>query len=213
MAHDAERAEIVRYAIAASDSGLSSGTSGNLSIRVDEGVLITPSSLDPHETTPDDICLVSLDGDVLAGDRRPSSEVPMHLAVYASTKARAVVHTHSEYATVISTTHDVLPAVHYNILGLGGPVRVAPYATFGTPELARNIATALEGRAGAILQNHGAITFGPSLRQAYERSVLLEWLAALYWRALQVGEPRLLSDDELADVAAQSARLRYGNTR
>ncbi|MEO6570724.1 MAG: class II aldolase/adducin family protein [Ilumatobacteraceae bacterium] len=210
MNHASERTAIVDHAQAAIEAGLSTGTSGNLSVRVDDGVLITPSGLDPAEMTPADVCLVSMEGVVMAGDRRPSSEVPMHLAVYEDTGAVAVVHTHPPFATAISLTHDELPAVHYTINGLGGPVRVAPYATFGTDELAGNIRVALEGRSGAILQNHGMITYGTSLRQAYERSVLLEWLSTLFWRSLQIGTPKILTIDELAAVRAQSQRLRYG---
>jgi L-fuculose-phosphate aldolase len=209
----ARRAELVALARRASAEGLSSGTSGNLSVRVDDSVLITPSSLDPDETETDDICVVDLSGVQVMGARRPSSEVPMHLAVYRTTSATAVVHTHSPFATALSVTIDELPAVHYNIAGLGGPVRVAPYATFGSDELAANIATALDGRVAAILQSHGTIAVGRTLRQAFDRAVLLEWLCALYWRALQVGSPRILSDADLDAVRAQSQRLRYGTGR
>lgn len=211
--HAAHRSELVALARRASADGLSSGTSGNLSVRVDDTVLITPSSLDPDDTGPDDLCVVDLDGQQVGGDRRPSSEVPMHLAVYRTTSATAVVHTHSPFATALSVTIDELPAVHYNIAALGGPVRVAPYATFGSDELAANIATALDGRVAAILQNHGTIAVGRTLRQAFDRAVLLEWLCALYWRALQVGAPRILSEDDLDAVRAQSQRLHYGGAR
>ena len=213
MNHAAERRAIVAHAQAAIAAGLSTGTSGNLSVRVDDGVLITPSGVDPAEMAPEQICLVPSDGGEPIGPLRPSSEVPMHMAVYRSTDAAAIVHTHPEFATAISLTHDELPAVHYTINGLGGPVRVAPYATFGTDELAQNITEALEGRSGALLQNHGMVTCGASIRQAFERSVLLEWLAALYWRALQIGTPRILSDTELDAVREQSHRLRYGSQR
>lgn len=210
MTLDEARDDLVAHQLAAFEAGLSTGTSGNLSVRVGEDVLITPSGLDPRATGPDDLCLVALDATVVDGSRRPSSEVPMHLAIYEATDARAVVHTHSAYATAISLTHDELPAVHYNINSLGGPVRVAPYATFGTPELAANIADALDGRSGAILANHGAVTIGATLREAYERSLLLEWLCTLFWRSLQVGTPRLLTAEQLQAVRDQAARLRYG---
>jgi L-fuculose-phosphate aldolase len=209
----AHRAELVALARRASTEGLSSGTSGNLSVRVDDSVLITPSSLDPDDTGPADICVVDLTGQQVAGERRPSSEVPMHLAVYRTTSATAVVHTHSPFATALSVTIDELPAVHYNIAALGGPVRVAPYATFGSDELAANIAAALDGRVAAILQNHGTIAVGRTLRQAFDRAVMLEWLCALYWRALQVGTPRILTEADLDAVRAQSQRLRYGGAR
>ena len=213
MDHAAQRAELVELTRRAAATGLSIGTSGNLSMRVDAGVLITPSGRDIDNLEPADICLVDADGRQVAGELRPSSEVPMHLAVYRSSDALAVVHTHSPYATALSITLNELPAVHYTINGLGGPVRVAPYATFGTPELAANIATALTDRSAAILQNHGTIATGASLRQAFDRAELLEWLATLHWRALQVGSPKILTDDELTDVREQSSRLRYGSQR
>ena len=213
MDHAAQRTELVEMTRRVSATGLSIGTSGNLSVRVEGGVLITPSGRDVDDLEPADICLVDVDGRQVAGELRPSSEVPMHLAVYRSSDAKAVVHTHSPYATALSITLNELPAVHYTINGLGGPVRVAPYATFGTPELAANIATALTDRNAAILQNHGTIATGASLRQAFERVELLEWLATLHWRALQVGSPKMLTQDELTDVREQSARLRYESRR
>lgn len=213
MEHLPERKSIVELCRRASGTGLSVGTSGNLSVRVEQGVLITPSGRDPESMEPEDICLIDLEGTVISGSLRPSSEVPMHLAVYRHTEATAVVHTHSPYATVLSVVLDELPAVHYTINGLGGPVRVAPYATFGTEDLAANLVAALADRTAVILQNHGALTVGSSLRQAFDRSVLLEWLAALYWRARQLGDPKILTPGELDDVRAQSMRLRYGPAR
>ena len=137
----------------------------------------------------------------------------MHLAVYRHTDAAAVVHTHSPFATALSLVLDELPAVHYTINGLGGPVRVAPYATFGSAQLATHLAAALHERNAAILQNHGTVAIGVTLRQAYERAVLLEWLSELYWRARQIGEPRILSQPELDAVRDQATRLRYGSQR
>jgi len=211
--HAHQRTELVELSRRAAATGLSIGTAGNLSIRVDDGVLITPSGRDVEHTEPLDICLVDFDGKQITGELRPSSEVPMHLAVYRTTDAAAVVHTHSPYATALSLTMTELPSVHYTINGLGGPVRVAPYATFGTPQLAGHIAVALKDRQAAILQNHGTIAIGASLRRAFDRAVLLEWLCTLYWRALQAGTPKILSEAELADVAKQSAHLHYGSQR
>jgi len=213
MRNAVERDAIVLLARRASSEGLSPGTSGNLSIRTSDGVLITPSGRPPERMLASDICLVDLDGRTLEGDLQPSSELPMHLTVYRHTDASAVVHTHSSMATAVSLTHTELPAVHYTINGLGGPVRVAPYATFGTPELAENIAVALDGRSAAIMQNHGTIAIGSTLEQAYDRARLLEWLCTLFWNALQIGEPRILSEHELRLVRDQSARLRYGSQR
>ena len=146
--YQVEREQIVEFARRASATGLSIGTSGNISARVDAGVLITPSGRDADTTMPADLCLVDVDGFQVDGAFRPSSELPMHLAVYHRTDAAAVVHTHSPYATALSVVLDELPAVHYTINGLGGPVRVAPYATFGSPELAEHITGALDQQIG-----------------------------------------------------------------
>ena len=124
----------------------------------------------------------------------------MHLTIYRHTKALAVVHTHSPFATAVSTVLDELPPVHYALAGLGGPIRVAPYATFGSGDLARNMIAALEGRSAALLQNHGTIAYGRDLAQAYLRAQTLEWVAEVYWRAKTLGEPRILPVEELERV-------------
>jgi L-fuculose-phosphate aldolase len=148
--------------------------------------------------------VVTLDGEIVEAPSPPSSETPMHLSVYRSTPAQAVVHTHSPYATVLSTVVEELPPIHYVIAGLGGSVRVAPYATFGTRELADNMAEGLEGRTAVILQNHGTITYGRTLEAAFTRSVTLEWLATLYWRATLFGSPHLLDDAEIDRVREEA---------
>lgn len=135
----------------------------------------------------------------------------MHWEVYSTTDAGAVVHTHSPEVIALSVTCEELPAVHYAIARLGGPVRVAPYTRFGSEGLAHGARSALEGHTAAILQNHGAITYGPTLREAYDRAALLEWLAGVYRRALQYGTPRLLTDAELDEVVAEARRRRYGD--
>jgi L-fuculose-phosphate aldolase len=136
--------------------------------------------------------------------RKPSSETPMHLALYAATGARAIVHTHSVFATVVATTMTELPPIHYNALLLGGTVRVAPYATYGTPELAANVVEALAGGQAALMANHGGVTIGGSLEQAFEATRLLEWLCEVYVRALGVGRPAVLTDDQLAAVVERA---------
>ena len=130
----------------------------------------------------------------------------MHLAIYAATKAgRAVVHTHSPEVIALSAGRDELPAIHYAITGLGGPVRVAPYVRFGSAGLAASAVTALDGRSAVILRNHGAVTYGRDLAQAYDRALLLEWLARTYRLALSYGEPAILSAAELDEVTASPA--------
>jgi L-fuculose-phosphate aldolase len=185
------------------------GTSGNISVRVDDLVAITPSGLDYETLTAEEVLVVDMDGTVVSGEQRPSSELPMHLAVYRSTDARAIVHTHSLFATSVGTVCDELPAVHYMINALGGPVRVAPYATFGSEELAAGVAAALHERTGALMRNHGAITVGPTLKSAYDRAVNLEWLSELYWRASLLGAPSVLSADELEAMREQARRKAY----
>ena len=203
------RAQLVAYGGRLVSEGLCIGTAGNLSVRAGENVLITPSSIPPGDLSPELIATAEADGRILDAPARPSSELPLHLAVYAATDAGAIVHTHSPFATVLSTTVDVLPAVHYMINGLGGPVRVVPYATFGSTELADGVRAGLRERYGAILQNHGTVTYGKTLADAFYRAHLLEWLATLYWRAAQLGRPRILDEEELRLVREQGSRLRY----
>ncbi|GKQ38337.1 class II aldolase/adducin family protein [Streptomyces sp. A012304] len=190
--------------------GLVVGTSGNVSVRVGDTVLVTPSGVPYDRLTPDDLTGVDLDGRQVRGTLVPTSELPMHLAVYRTTDARAVVHTHAVHATAVSTLVPELPTVHYMTAALGGPVRVAPYATYGTEELARNMLHALADRTGCLLQNHGTITYGTTLDQAYDRTAQLEWMCRLWLTASSVPgrTPTLLTDGQLTEV---SERLRgYG---
>jgi L-fuculose-phosphate aldolase len=209
----AAREELVRYCARLLADGLAVGAAGNLSIRVGEVIAITPSGIAYDELTPADICLVTLAGDEVESAETPSSELPMHLAVYAATGAGAVVHTHSPEVVALSATCEELPAVHYAITSLGGPVRVAPYTRFGSAGLAAAAVAALQGRHAAILQNHGAVCYGATLAAAYEQALLLEWLARVYRLARAHGEPRILSQAELDEVAAEALRRRYGERR
>ena len=209
----AARAQLVSYSARLLDDGLAVGSAGNLSVRAGRVVVITPSGIGYHRLRAEDICLVGADGTELDTPRTPSSETPMHLAIYAATGAMAVVHTHSAEVIALSAARDELPAIHYAITGLGGPVRVARYVRFGSEGLAAAAVEAMAGRSAAILQNHGAITCGRSLTEAYDRALLLEWLARTYRLALSYGpEPRILSDAELAEVTAESRRRRYGES-
>ncbi|MFF4653905.1 class II aldolase/adducin family protein [Streptomyces sp. NPDC001381] len=190
--------------------GLVVGTSGNVSARVGDTVLVTPSGVPYDRLTPGDITGVDLTGRQVLGTLTPTSELPMHLAVYRRTDARAVVHTHAVHATAVSTLVTVLPSVHYMTGALGGPVRVAPYATYGTEELAENTLRALDGRTGCLLQNHGTLTYGTTLDQAFDRTAQLEWMCRLWLTASSVPgrTPTLLTDAQLAEAGE---RLRtYG---
>jgi L-fuculose-phosphate aldolase len=201
------REAVAAYARRLVGDGLVVGTAGNLSVRLDDRVAITPSAVPYEELTPDRVALVALDGTALEGD--PSRELPLHLAVYRETDADAVVHTHSPWATALACTAHELPAVHYLVAELGGPVRVAPYATPGSEELGQALLPALTERSAALLASHGGVTVGATLEQAYARALLLEWLCALYARARSLGEPRLIAAaevDRLADLVKTYGR-------
>ena len=208
-------AQLVSYSARLLADGLAVGSAGNISVRQGGIVAITPSGISYAEMRPEDICLIAPDGTGLAegSTETPSSETPMHLAIYEATKARAVVHTHSPEVIALSASRRELPAIHYAITGLGGPVRVAPYRTFGSAELAAAAVDALRGRSAVILRNHGAVTCGRDLTQAYDRALLLEWLARTYRMALSYGEPATLSAAELDEVTAETRRRRYGERR
>ncbi|MFF7312510.1 class II aldolase/adducin family protein [Streptomyces sp. NPDC008137] len=192
--------------------GLVVGTSGNVSVRVGDTVLVTPSGVPYDRLAPDDVTGVDLDGRQVLGTLVPTSELPMHLAVYRTTGARAVVHTHAVHATAVSTLVRELPLIHYMAAALGGPVRVAPYATYGSDELAENMLRALADRSGCLLQNHGTITYGTSLDQAYDRTAQLEWMCRLWLTATSVPglSPSLLSTEQLTEV---QDRLRHYGQR
>ena len=207
----AERAALEQARQAVSDGGrrlvtdgLVTGTAGNVSVRVGDLVAISPSSVPYEQVGPDDVCVVDLHGRQVDGSStlRSSTETGLHLAVYAATGAGAVVHHHGLRSVAVSTVVDVLPPLHYYVVRLGGPPRVAPYARYGTPELARAVSAALQDRTAALMQNHGALTYGADLAQAFERAHLLEWLCELFVEASALGRPRSLSTEELAEVAA-----------
>ncbi|WP_300611363.1 class II aldolase/adducin family protein [Trebonia sp.] len=202
------RQEIVRVCRELAAAGLVVGTAGNVSVRSADLVAVTPSGLDYHDMSPDLVGVHRLDGTQVDAPLQPTSELPLHLAIYAGTDASAVVHTHSLAATAVSTVADELPAIHYYVAIFGGPVRVAPYATYGTGELARNVVAALRGRTGCLIGSHGAVTIGPDLKTAHTRTLYLEWLSELYLRATAAGKPRLLPPAEIEAVAGKLAR--YG---
>jgi L-fuculose-phosphate aldolase len=206
-----EREQVAAVAGRLAAAGLVVGASGNVSARAGERVAITAGGAALAELEPEQVVVVSLDGEVLDGDLAPTSEIELHLEVYRRFGTGAVVHTHAPMATALSCILDELPCIHYEMLLLGGGVRVAQYATFGTPELARNVVDALEGRTAALISNHGAVTHGPDLSAAERATELLEWAANVYWRARAVGTPRLL-DEHQQRAVLEAARARgYGN--
>ncbi|GAA1758869.1 class II aldolase/adducin family protein [Nocardioides hankookensis] len=190
--------------------GLFIGTAGNVSVREGDRVAVTGTGVVLGRCTEPDVTVVSLDGTVLEGDLVPTSELDLHLGIYADTDAAAVVHTHAPYSTAVACVLDELPVLHYQHLALGGATRVAPYATFGTPDLATHVRAALAGRHAALMANHGSVAIGSSLDKAVEHALLLEWLATLHHRASALGAPRVLTEDEQADVIAQAISRNYG---
>jgi L-fuculose-phosphate aldolase len=185
------------------EKGLVLGTAGNISERDGRRVAITPTGAVLAELTPDQVAVIDLDGVPLEGELAPTSELELHLGVYRRYEAGAVVHTHAPLATALSCVIDELPVVHYHLLMLGGPIRVAPHATFGTPELAEVTLDALDGRAAALMANHGAIVHGQDLATAVEMSLVLEWACGVYWHAAAIGSPRAL-DAEQREAVVQA---------
>jgi L-fuculose-phosphate aldolase len=204
------RAALVRYGARLVADHLVVGSAGNISVRVGDRIVMTPTGVNYGQITEESVNVLDADGTILAGTGKRSSEWPMHRKIYDLTQASAVVHTHSPFGVAVGTICDEIPAVHYSVLRLGGPtVRVAPYTTFGSEALAANVAAALEDRFAALLQNHGAVAFGLSLEEAYDRAQLLEWLSEVYWRARLAGTPRILSAAELDAHREQVRRHRH----
>jgi L-fuculose-phosphate aldolase len=180
--------------------GLIVGSSGNVSERVADGMMITPSGGAPDGGVT--LVHTGMDGSVLSGDGTPSSEWALHAAVYrVCPDARFVVHTHADACTALACLGVGLPAFHYMVLEFGGDdVRCAPYVTFGTQALADVAAEAIEGRRACLLANHGMIVCAPTASAALTRTVLLETLCRQYLLACSAGEPRLLTAQEMADA-------------
>ena len=202
----AAREAIVATCRELSRTGLVVGTAGNVSVREGDLVAVTPSGVRYAELAPGVVGVHRLDGTAVEALLAPTSELPLHLAIYAARpEAGAVVHTHSPAATALSALVDEVPPVHYYTAMFGGPVHVAPYATYGTQELADNTVRALHDRTACLMGNHGAVTVGPDLVTAHEKCVYLEWLCDVYLRAASAGTPRLLPPAEIAAVVEKLA--------
>jgi L-fuculose-phosphate aldolase len=204
---DEGAAAVVATAQEMDRAGLAPNKSGNVSCRDADGFLITPSALPYRELTPADIVGLDAGGRVRAAGRRPSSEWRMHAAIYrARPDARAIVHTHSPGATALACAQRGIPAFHYMLALAGGDVRCAPYATFGTAELATHAVAGLADRRATLLANHGVIAIGATLRQAYAVAFEVENMAGQYLRLLAAGlEPRVLDSAEMARVIEKFA--------
>jgi L-fuculose-phosphate aldolase len=184
-----------------SAAGLNKGTAGNLSVRFEEGFLITPTGMTYEALMPKDIVFMRLDG-THTGERKPSSEWRFHRDLYvARPEAGAVLHAHSPFATSLACLRRDIPPFHYMIARFGGDtLRCATYATFGTQALSDAAIKAMEARNACLLSNHGMLVFGKDLAQALDLGVELETLCEQYWRACQLGEPVLLDAAEMATV-------------
>jgi L-fuculose-phosphate aldolase len=194
-------------------SGLVIGTSGNVSARSENLVAITPTGARLGELEAEQVTVVDLAGALVEGELEPTSELDLHLGVYERFDAGALVHTHAPSSTALSCVIDELPCFHYSMLLLGGSVRVAPYATFGTEALAASVLDALDGRTAALMANHGAITYADRLDEAVERTELLEWACDVYSRAASAGEPRTLDAVQQRAVVEAAIARDYGHPR
>lgn len=199
-----EKKDLVEYGKKMSSEGLSSGTSGNLSIYLkEEGVvLITPSGIGYFDTKPEDIVVMDLEGNIIEGTRKPSSEWHLHTLFYKNKpEARAVVHTHSKFCTTLATLRMPIKAVHYVIADAGiNEVPCAPYRRYGTEELAKVAVESAKESNAVLLANHGIVVCGKNLKSAYGLAKGMEYVAEIQVTAMSVGEPVVLNKEEMEEV-------------
>jgi len=203
MLLEKERSLIAEYGTMLLARGLTVGTGGNLSIydRVSGYVVISPSGLDYEKTKPADVVVVDMAAKIVDGCRRPSSELAMHLGLYEKrTDVSAVVHTHSVFATTLACLECSLPAVHYLIGFAGHEVKCAPYATFGTQELADSACAIIGDAKAVLLAHHGLLTAGADVAEAFMVAEQVEYCAELYWRARAIGNPAVIADREMDTI-------------
>jgi L-fuculose-phosphate aldolase len=216
LKHAELREEVTRVSRRMSASGLVRTTSGNVSARTPEGnVLITPSGLPYEDLEPADLALVDLSGNLLEGPLEPSTEVPMHTGIYRRRpRVGGIVHTHAPYATALACLGLEIPGVHYMLAALSeeGRVPLAPYATYGTEELAGHASEALgEGHSACLLQNHGTVAVAETATKAYSLTEILEEMAELYYRTRLAGDPILLGPGQLAETRTKISG--YGQSK
>lgn len=203
MILEAERAQVADTCRRLSAARLVVGTAGNVSVRVGDLVAISPSGLGYEDMTAADVPVVDLSGQRLEGDFAPSSELPLHLALYTSSAHQAIVHTHAEASTALSLVVDEVPSSHYYTALYGGPIRVAPYATFGSAALAQNVREAMIERNGALMSNHGAVVASKSLESCFDLTSYLEYVCEIQLRAMATGRPvKTLPVEEIHNVIA-----------
>ncbi|WP_409227647.1 L-fuculose-phosphate aldolase [Gudongella sp. SC589] len=205
------REKVVEYGKMLLERDLTTGTGGNISIFHRESglVVISPSGLDYMETRANDVVVMNLDGAVIDGDRKPSSEYELHRIFYQNRDdLSALVHTHSIYATTISCMNWDLPPVHYMVAVAGDNVRCADYATFGTKELAENAFRAMEDRKAVLLANHGMLAGATTVEQAFKIAEDIEFCCELYYRTRSMGEPVVIGQEEM--VRMREKFRKYG---
>jgi L-fuculose-phosphate aldolase len=209
-----ERTEVAEACRRLAREGLVIGTAGNVSAAAtDDAIAVSPTGAVLAELVPAQVAVVDRGGHLVEGELEPTSELGLHLGIYERYEAGAVVHTHAPMGTALSCVLDELPCVHYGMLLLGGTVPVAPYETFGTPELAAVVLDALEGKTAALMANHGAIAHAPDMAAAVDRALLLEWACTVYWRAAAIGEPSTLDEAQRQAVVTAALARGYGTTR
>ena len=196
-----ERNELIKYGKEILRAKLTTGSGGNLSIfiRNKQLMAITPSGISYNEMQPGDIVIMDLEGNIIEGDKKPSSEHSMHRIFYKKRRdINSIIHLHSVYSTILACLHWELPAAHYLIGVSGGEsVRCAKYATYGTDELAENVYEAMEDRNAVFLANHGLITGATTLSSAFSKAEEIELCAEVYYRAKSIGEPKIIPTDEV----------------
>ena len=206
MLMEKARYELIEYGKKLVEHNLTKGTGGNLSVYDRENGLmaITPTGIDFFEIKPEDIVIMKLDGEIVEGDKKPSSEWVMHKILYEKrTDMDAVIHGHTTFATVIACLRWELPPTHYMIAVAGPTVRCAEYATFGSPELAENAFEAMKDRKACLLANHGILAGSTNLLNAFNIVEEIEYCSEVYYRAKSIGEPIILDDDEMTLMDAK----------
>ena len=205
MLLEKEREQIVEYSRKLVTENLTSGTGGNISIidRDTNTFVISPSGIDYFKMTKEDVVVMDLDGNIVEGKKKPSSEFEMHRLIYKNKDdAKAIVHCHSTYATSLSINRMNLPASHYIVADLGGcDVKCAKYETYGIKEIAISALEALKERYACLLSNHGQIAYASSIEKAFDRAITVEWLSKLHIISSQIAKPFILDNEEMDKVA------------
>lgn len=196
---EAERTKVSELGKEMLEQGLTKGTGGNISARNGDQVAISPSGVPYKEISPDDVPIVDLNGNQVAGEKDPSSEVAMHTGILREREdVGGVVHNHSPYATTFASLGEPIPASHYLIAYVGDKIPVAPYERFATPELAEAALDTLgQEYSACLLENHGVVTVGQKVDAAFEVAMMVEYCARIHYQALDIGEPNILSDEEV----------------